>query len=690
MKNKKKIQLYPDGGSLPLKNNTSDTSKISPVLNIPSNYKDPKLDGYMYGFVSPENMKYSGIGGAFNIPVNNKLSLGLNSEILPGAMQENTYGVNASYKFGLGGFFNDAAQTGLNALKFVGNNAVQTVGGNRPFDYTGANRQSFDKLDNVASPIYGAASAALPMAANMVVPGSGAVVSMAQQGIGAATDGLQVRAEGGYVQHPVNLNAFVAGAPLLSNFPKHAEGGQMQNPNAMLTNFPTGGTHEENPMGGVNVGNRGLVEEGETKAPLDKGDYIFSDRLKPKGSSRTFAQISKSIHNKYKDRENDAAATRSMKADLERLSQEQEALKQAKQAKMQGSMDALSNIGEGDMFMHGGKLKPYSKFMLPQYDGNKTKTNFLQSTFGPVNTDNDPNEVAFNQEFPGESYNTFNPLTGASTPQVSESQTPMYSQSDALGLTKKVTPSYGNQNQNANYVDPFRGVHNVNDVIHPETKPEGYTFNTKTDPWIPLAQSAGDIFALTKSLKPQKDIKLPRYTPEMLDYSRERQAATNQSAMANQIAQANIRRNASSSGQALSNTVANNAVNNAALMQQLSQSYQGQENANKQLSNNAIMANNATSNQEQELNMKNKAQLAFMQQQALTNIGANTANFGVDQKKDKAQDKYNQMVMGMANNPDYKLMPDGKGGFTWLYVGKTKQEGEKTKQVGFSKGFSTL
>jgi hypothetical protein len=91
------------------------------------------------------------------------------------------------------------------------------------------------------------------------------------------------------------------------------------------------------------------------------------------------------------------------------------------------------------------------------------------------------------------------------------------------------------------------------------------------------------------------------------------------------------------------------------------------------------MANNATSNQEQELNMKNKAQLAFMQQQALTNIGANTANFGVDQKKDKAQDKYNQMVMGMANNPDYKLMPDGKGGFTWLYVGKTKQEGESSK-----------
>lgn len=586
--------------------------------------------------------------------------------------------------YGLGG---DLLQTGLNGLKFVGNNAVQMAGGNRPFDYTGAGRHEFDKIDNVASPIYGTMSKALPMAANMVVPGSGTAISLAQQGIGAATDGLQVRAEGGYNDGRVNLNAFVVGAPLLGNFPQHAMGGQMQDPSDktnsnMLTNFPTGGTHEQNPMGGVNVGNRGLVEQGETKAPLDKGDYIFSDRLKPKGNNRTFAQLSKSIHNKYKDRENDAAATRSMKADLEKLAQEQEAFKAAKQAKMQGSMDALSNMGDGDMFMSGGKLKPYSKFMFP--DGG-----FLQSKFGPVNTDNDPNEVAFNQEFPGETYNTFNPLTGVGTPQVSTVQEPMYSQSDALGLTKQITPQYGNYNQNQpSSVDPYRFASNVDDVTKKLDTvasnkdlldQQQELFKTKTEPWIPLAQSAGDIFALAKSMKPQKDIKLARYSPEMIDYSREREIASKQANMANQIAQANIRRNASSSGQALSNTVASNAINNSALMNTLSQSNQAQENVNNQMRNQAMLTNNATSNQEQELNMKNKAQLAFMQQQALTNIGANTANFGVDQKKDKAQEKYNKMVMGMADNPDYKILPDGKGGLTWLYVGKDKKEDKATK-----------
>lgn len=586
--------------------------------------------------------------------------------------------------YDLGGFFTDAAQAGLNGLKFVGNNVVQTVGGNRPFDYTGAGRHEFDKLDKVASPIYGAASAALPMAANAIVPGSGAVVSLAQQGIGAATQGLQVRAEGGYNTGHVNLNAFVAGAPLLSNFPNHAMGGTMQEPtnSNMLTNFPTGGTHEENPMGGINLGNRGLVEEGETKAPLDKGDYIFSDRLKPKGSNKTFAQLSKSIYNKYKDRENDAAATRAMKADLEKLAKDQEAFKAAKQAKIQGSMDALSNMGEGDMFMHGGKLKPYSKFMfpdggkLPQYGGETTETNYM---------DLGPDTYAVNSNYMSQPNANTQDLNSVQVPEINLN----LPQSGIPGLQNGLPYDEYLNNQNlklSKNTIAANPVANKSNVVAPtaankvaEFKNTGYP-EQHADPWIPLAQSAGDIFALAKSQKPVKDIKLAKYNPELMDYSREREMATKQAHMANQIAQANIRRNASSSGQALSNTVANSAANNTALMNVLSQSNQNQENVNKQLLNQAQLTNNATSNQEQDINMRNKAQLAFMQQQALTNIGANIANFGVDQKKDKAQNNYNQMVMSMANNPDYKLIPDGKGGFSWLYTGKSKKEDKSTKK----------
>lgn len=743
-KNKKPLRMYPDGGMLNFEQRIQNPEKFienpdggisshemlswdddkgfhaaPTIIQLPSGelqrlhphdaIKYAQSSGQYKTFKTQgEANAYADNGYKKNTPIDSFEYMGRNTA---GPLVDKTPYAGNEYQYANGGFINndmknknkkplptyglggDLLQTGLNGLKFVGNNAVQMAGGNRPFDYTGAGRHEFDKIDNVASPIFGTMSKALPMAANMVVPGSGAAISLAQQGIGAATDGLQVRAEGGYNNGRVNLNAFVAGAPLLSNFPQHAMGGQMQDPtnSNMLTNFPTGGTHEQNPMGGVNVGNRGLVEQGETKAPLDKGDYIFSDRLKPKGNNRTFAQLSKSIHNKYKDRENDAAATRSMKADLEKLAQEQEAFKAAKQAKMQGSMDALSNMGDGDMFMSGGKLKPYSKFMFP--DGG-----FLQSKFGPVNTDNDPNEVAFNQEFPGETYNTFNPLTGVGTPQVSTAQEPMYSQSDALGLTKQITPQYGNstipQNNSIAY-----NKYNVED----DPSNTGYTFKNdmtdlgnqavvdvtnkgnaaiannfknpnsgypaqKADPWIPLAQSAGDIFALAKSQKPQKDIKLARYSPEMIDYSREREIASKQANMANQIAQANIRRNASSSGQALSNTVASNAINNSALMNTLSQSNQAQENINNQMRNQAMLTNNATSNQEQELNMKNKAQLAFMQQQALSNIGANTANFGVDQRKINAQNNTNAIMEKLMNQPDFLANLDPKDRAEFIYT----------------------
>ncbi len=77
-------------------------------------------------------------------------------------------------------------------------------------------------------------------------------------------------------------------------------------PNKFLTEFNEGGTHEENPLGGVpqGMGSNGkmnTVEEGETRY----GDYVFSDRLEvtddmikkynlPKNlKGKTFADASK-------------------------------------------------------------------------------------------------------------------------------------------------------------------------------------------------------------------------------------------------------------------------------------------------------------------------------------------------------------------------------------------------------------
>jgi phage tail tape-measure protein len=64
----------------------------------------------------------------------------------------------------------------------------------------------------------------------------------------------------------------------LSNLPNQQQyiptfknGGNLDN----TTNYEAGSNHQQNPMGGVSLGNKGLVEEGEVRFK----DYIFSNRI---------------------------------------------------------------------------------------------------------------------------------------------------------------------------------------------------------------------------------------------------------------------------------------------------------------------------------------------------------------------------------------------------------------------------
>lgn len=60
----------------------------------------------------------------------------------------------------------------------------------------------------------------------------------------------------------------------------YANGGLMDNleNNPDITKYKNGGTHESNPLGGIPIGNKGLVEEGEYKVKFDDGDFIFTNR----------------------------------------------------------------------------------------------------------------------------------------------------------------------------------------------------------------------------------------------------------------------------------------------------------------------------------------------------------------------------------------------------------------------------
>lgn len=132
--------------------------------------------------------------------------------------------------------------------------------------------------------------------------------------------------------------------------------------------YENGGTHEQNPNGGIQVGqdqqgNPNLVEEGEFRY----GDYIFSDRIpvdysilsdfnagKSKGSRNTknnptYAELAKKTADKYKDL-NDEISKNSLNKQLERLQQSQEAQKFKEQQDQQYAdyTNALKNPTQGN------------------------------------------------------------------------------------------------------------------------------------------------------------------------------------------------------------------------------------------------------------------------------------------------------------------------------------------------------
>lgn len=107
--------------------------------------------------------------------------------------------------------------------------------------------------------------------------------------------------------------------------------------NTGVTSFNNGGSHEDNPNGGVQQGiapdgQPNLVEEGEVKW----NDYIFSKRLSPseellhkyylhsKYFGKNFAEIAKCLNKEVEETPNDSIALRTRDAMLERLKNAQE------------------------------------------------------------------------------------------------------------------------------------------------------------------------------------------------------------------------------------------------------------------------------------------------------------------------------------------------------------------------------
>ena len=177
----------------------------------------------------------------------------------------------------------------------------------------------------------------------------------------------------------------------------HAYGGPLYNLTGDFTNglifIDAGGTHEQNPFGGVQVGvdyegTPNLVEEGE----IIYNDYVFSNRLKPtkkqladggfkdKYEGYTFAKLVEDISKPYMDTPNDPITKAGLKDMMNRIIAMQEEIR----AKKKGNKDnkftfggRFANVFDGGSWLPYDNSKGFSYFNQNEYD--KGYLNWLSS-----------------------------------------------------------------------------------------------------------------------------------------------------------------------------------------------------------------------------------------------------------------------------------------------------------------------
>lgn len=166
-----------------------------------------------------------------------------------------------------------------------------------------------------------------------------------------------------------------------------------------VTEFNSGGTHEQNVSGGiqVGVGSNGLpntVEEGEVRD--DKNNYIYSNRLvatvedlesvfiPKKYANKSFADIAKLLSKELQDRPNDGPSRKSHEIMLERLRNAQELKKSEIQKDIIVSMAKKYKIDPKEIeSVLSESQGQQNQFSLGGYDDNPkyAKNNFNDSIY---------------------------------------------------------------------------------------------------------------------------------------------------------------------------------------------------------------------------------------------------------------------------------------------------------------------
>lgn len=173
-----------------------------------------------------------------------------------------------------------------------------------------------------------------------------------------------------FAQNARNWNAF--GGWL------NTQGGDFTNG---VTFIDEGGSHEENPYQGIQIGvdpegAPNLVEQGE----VVYDDYVFSDRMEIpddirkeyKLRGKTFAKAAKSAQRESEERPNDPLSTKGLQAAMERIATAQEEARQRKEAHREGNEYP-------SMFAYGGDTNPYGSALEDPVSAEEPEAPMAQS-----------------------------------------------------------------------------------------------------------------------------------------------------------------------------------------------------------------------------------------------------------------------------------------------------------------------
>jgi hypothetical protein len=421
------------------------------------------------------------------------------------------------------------------------------------------------------------------------------------------------------IAHGKNLLNSLKGNTNATVATQFAMGGSMDG----LVEFQGGtgnGSHEE---GGIPLGNSQIeVEANETKSK----DYIYSDRIKlPWNKKKTFADESKRISAKYKGREEDALAKKTMQVELDKLRGMQETTKQDMVQKAQKMMSnaGMHTMPDGsmmpdDMMAYGGKMYYPDGGTFSLVDNVDTTQNpfieegvnyspqeqiVMQGLANQLNSGqiDKPTYDAALAEMGQGSMGSVRQDDGSIKSYWEDKYPDMFGntgtegQSSAANLTQQTPSNAGTRMGQA-------GVGSntpTNNTTGNSTFNEGLTTGQKLMPYLPVLGQAATLIGGAEKTK------FNQMTPEFIDLKAQRTGVKKAGAEAKSQNLRNIRNIAGNSGRGLSNMVASNTGIYSSTADQLSNSYMTEANTNSQISNQADQFNTNIQNQEVIANEQN-------------------------------------------------------------------------------------